>query len=602
MKSLRRLRSLLGISFSTLRHEWLPSTCLMMALAAVLCPVILILGLKHGTVENLRQSLLRDPSNLEIRPRMSLQVDDKLVRKIRSMKGVGFLVPKTRSLGSASVEFGLSGTKVDVDLLPTAQGDPLLAVYQCEQPGFQEAVLTRAAAVSLSADVGAEILMILSRRSGDGRAETVSLPMKVRGVLPQEATTIRAAYVQLPLLSAVEEYRENLAVPRLGWKGPESQFAAPIFDGFLVASSAPILPETISRLSVATGFLSHRRIDLDDRDQKLARRCRESRDTILFFNDNNPRPIAAIEAASGIVDANLCAISPWVRPIDVRVEIPGGEEKLQRLYTLTDSTPRSLPDDGIPWIEVSNVTAGMPEASLYRTSPVGECLIPCRLVRPDSALPEGIGYADASFTGILRHLDDRNLQWDTTNRKFLLGRRSFSSFRLYADGLTSVSKVSANLATIGIDCSSEAAKVARVLKFDKDLSILFWLVTAFSLAGGGAALALSLYGAIERRKRDYAMLRTLGLPRLWLVLLPLIEAITVTIGSFIIAMLIYHLNAAIINRLFSQLDDDRPGFCSLTPKLQVLVLVCSLGLAVLGALAAATRLISISPSKAIRHA
>jgi ABC-type antimicrobial peptide transport system permease subunit len=166
----------------------------------------------------------------------------------------------------------------------------------------------------------------------------------------------------------------------------------------------------------------------------------------------------------------------------------------------------------------------------------------------------------------------------------------------------SVSNVSKELTAMGIECSSEAAKVARVLKFDKDLSILFWLVSAFSLAGGGAALALSLYGAIDRRKRDYAMLRTLGLPRSWLVFLPLIESITVAVSAFFFAMLVYHLNAAMINRLFSHLDEDRPGFCYLPPNLQALVMLCSLGLAICGALAAAARLLSISPSNAIRHA
>ena len=601
MKSVRRLRSLLMISFATLRHEWLPSLCLIMALAAVLCPVVLILGLKHGTVENLRQGLLRDPSNLEIRPRVSMQVDDRLLQKIGAMEGVGFIVPKTRSLGSASVEFELNEKRIDVDLLPTAAGDPLLEIHQCQQPDFEEVILTRAAAVSLSAVVGDKVVMFLSRRTDDGRAETVNFPLKVRGVLPQEATTIRAGYVQLPLLSAVEEYRENLAVPRLGWQGPQSQHARPIYDGFLILADISITPEMISRVSVATGYLSHRRIRPDDPEPELARASAASRDAILFFNDSDPLPASAFEAASGIIGADIRSISPWVKPIEVKVRLLDGGEKIHWLHTSVESDPNANAV-GIPWIAVPNAPTGRPQATLYSKSPVGMCEIPCTLVPTKPNQTGKLAYAHASLTGILRNLDNRHLEWDPIHERFLLGRRCFSGFRLYANSLTSVSKVSTGLAAMGIDCSSEAAKVARVMKFDKDLSILFWLVSAFSLAGGGAALALSLYGAIDRRKRDYAMLRTLGLPRSWLVFLPLIESLTVAVSAFFFAMLVYHLNATVINRLFSHLDEDRPGFCYLPLKLQALVMLCSLGLAICGALAAASRLLSISPSNAIRHA
>ena len=390
----------------------------------------------------------------------------------------------------------------------------------------------------------------------------------------------------------------------MGWKGPQSQYAGPVFDGFFVLSNVTIPPETISRVSVATGYLSHRRIGSDDPDPELARASRGNRDAILFFNDNDPRPASAYEAAPGLIGSDRRHIFPWVKPLEIQVSIPNDGQKNHWLHTLAGPAPDAYSADGtdILWIAVPHAPAGKSQSTLFRRSPVGLFQMPCRVVLLESTQSGGPAYADASLTGVLRHLDNRHLEWDPIHGRFLLGRRCFSSFRLYADSLISVSKVSAGLAAMGIDCSSEAAKVDRVLKFDKDLSILFWLVTAFSLAGGGAALALSLYGAIDRRKRDYAMLRTLGLPRSWLVLLPLIEAVTVAMTAFLVAILVYHLNAAVINRLFSHLDDERPGFCFLPIELQALVLLCSLGLAVCGALAAAARLLSISLSKAIRHA
>lgn len=603
MKSFWRLNSLLRVSFATLLHEWLPSLCLMMTLAAVLCPVVLILGLKQGTVENLKQSLLRDPANLEIRPRASLTVDEKILKRISDIQGLGFIVPKTRSLGSASVEFEKSGSKVDVDLLPTAEGDPLLMTYRCSQPGFEEVVLTYKASKALSALPGDDVVMLLSRISNDGTPENQQLSLRVKAVLPQEATTIGAGYVQLALLSAVEEYRENMAVPRLGWKGPDSQRAMPVFDGFILISDEMIAPEIISRVSVATGFLLHRRIDENESQTELAQFALKESTAILFFNETNPRPYESIQAASSIVGIGARSLLPWVKPIDVQIAIQGGEKKKYLLRTLmAEISARNNTDEGEkPWITVPKGEFEQKEAVIYGQSPVGLCAVPCDLVYGSRSPTDETAYAPSNFTGILRHLENRHLEWEPVHRNFLLGRRSYSSFRLYADGLNSVERVAQELSKMDIDCFSEAAKVAKVMKLDKDLSILFWLVTAFSLTGGGAALALSLFGAIDRRKRDYSMLRMLGLPRSWLVILPMTESLVIAASAFAIAIAVYHLNAAVINRLFTNLSDDRPGFCSLPIKLQATVLLCSLCLAICGALAASARLLYISPSNAIRN-
>jgi putative ABC transport system permease protein len=603
MKFLSRLRSLLRVSFATLLHEWLPSLCLMMALAAVLCPVVLILGLKHGTVENLRQSLLRDPANLEIRPRSSLPVDENLLKRIAKIEGVEFIVPKTRSLGSASVEFEKNGLKVDVDLLPTAEGDPLLITHRCSHPEFEEVVLTYAASKALSALPDDNVLMLLSRKSSDGISETQQLSLKVKGVLPQEATTIKAGYVQLPLLSAVEEYRENMAVPRLGWKGPLSQRATPVFDGFVLITEETIPPEIISRVSVATGFLSHRRIGEQESEPEFAELVRSKSTGILFYNENNPQPSDKIQAVSSIVGSGVRSLLPWVKAIHVKIADEGGDRKNYLLRTImADRLEHYSQEAGKnPWIAVPKGEFSRKEAVIHGQSPVGMCSVPCVLVDGNPNSEEGSVYATADFTGIFRHLENRHLEWDPVEKDFLLGRRSYSSFRLYASGLNSVESVTQELSKMNIDYFSEAAKVARVMKFDNDLSILFWLVTAFSLTGGGAALALSLFGAIDRRKRDYAMLRMLGLPKTWLVVLPMTEALVIAASAFVIAISVYHINETVINSLFSNLSDDRPGFCSLPLQLQAAVLLCSLGLAICGALAASARLLTISPSKAIRN-
>lgn len=593
MRPIRRIFSLISFSLSVLRHEWMPTLCLVTALAAVLCPVVLILGLKHGTVENLRQGLLREPSNLEIRPRSSLLVDDGLLERIRSFEGTAFVIPKTRSLGSASVELRMEDRQAEVDLIPTGEGDPLLAAHRQLQPGKEEAVLTFSAARLLDAARGDEVTMTLGRRTEQGAEESVSLPLTVRGVLPPEATTIRAAYVPLTLLNAVEEYRENLAVPTYGWSGPESQRAEPIYDGFIWMPDGLVSPDVAGRLSVLTGFLSHRSVEQDDIAASPALQTIIG-DGILFFNENNPLPMSSIKAGDSIQGGRFY---PWCKPREIRLANAEGTFSPHRIFTWLetkdmDATPQILIEQG--------GDIGM-TVQLAATSPTGETHIPCEVTRPPAPAPSGTVSAFPAFMGILRHLDNRSVAWDPSSSHFLLGRRSYSSFRLYARDLASVEPLASRLASMGIDCSSEGAKIARVLRFDRDLTKLFWLVGIFSLTGGGAALVLSLIGAIERRRRDHAMLRTLGLPQAWLFFLPLVEALFVASAAFGVAITVYHINAAIINRLLNNLGEDGPGFCYLPVKLQISVYLWALLPAVAGALVAGGRMMRMSLSETIRH-
>ncbi|MEO8614384.1 MAG: FtsX-like permease family protein [Luteolibacter sp.] len=593
MKSIRRILSLAYFSSAVLRHEWMPTMCLVTALSAVLCPVILILGLKQGTVENLRQSLLREPSNLEIRPRNSLLVNDALLKRIRSFKGTAFIIPKTRSLGSASVELRINDRQTEVDLIPTDVGDPLLITYHQNNPNKDELVLTSSAAKSLEVTTGEMVTMNLGRRTEQGTGESVSLSLRVTGVLPAEATTIRAAYVPLKLLAAVEEYRENLAVPAYGWSGPESQAAEPIYDGFVWIPDASISPDVAGRLSVLTGFLSHRKIEKDDIPASPAFQAFSERG-ILFYNENNPLPISSIKTADSIQGGRAYA---WCRPREIRVANSDGTFYSSWLFTW----PNLNDGEVIPKILMA-LSGNMGKTTqLLVASPPGEVSMPCEISTPPDSTFSGTICATPSFMGILRNLDTRSVTWDPRSSRFLLGRRGFSSFRLYASDLSLVEPLASQLSSMGIDCTSEGAKIARVLRFDSDLTKLFWLVGLFSLTGGSASLVLSLIGAIERRRRDHAMLRVLGLPRGWLFFLPLVEALVIASAAFGVAIAVYHINAAIINRLFDNLGNEASGFCRLPLRLQLFLYLFTLLPALVGSLVAGTRMIRMPLSETIRH-
>ncbi|MDR2725205.1 MAG: hypothetical protein LBC90_03890, partial [Candidatus Adiutrix sp.] len=43
-----------------LRHEWLLSLCMILAIASILTPLLILLGLKYGTIETFRHRLLEN--------------------------------------------------------------------------------------------------------------------------------------------------------------------------------------------------------------------------------------------------------------------------------------------------------------------------------------------------------------------------------------------------------------------------------------------------------------------------------------------------------------------------------------------------------------
>ncbi len=180
-------------------HEWVLSACIILALAAVIAPLLLILGLKFGTIETLRYRLVQDPSNLEIRPVTSSQRTLEWFERVRRWPGVGFIVPATRQIAAGvNLRKTLGVRGVNVDLMPTADGDPLLGSSGTQVPQEHQLVLSALAAESLSAQSGDTIGVAISRSRGNDSEEVV-VQMEVVAVLNARATGLKAAYASSPI-------------------------------------------------------------------------------------------------------------------------------------------------------------------------------------------------------------------------------------------------------------------------------------------------------------------------------------------------------------------------------------------------------------------
>ena len=197
-------------------HEWRVSLCLVFALAAVLAPLLILFGLKSGIVTTMTERLRADPRNREIILRGHRHLDAAWFATVRAREDVGFVLPRTRLLAATISLEGAGGASLtDLDMLPTATGDPLLPAGTPPAQGLRQILLTETAAGRLKVRLGERITGRVFRRLDDA-PQTLALPLTVVGIVPEAAFGRDAAFVSVDLLVATEDYRDGAALPALG--------------------------------------------------------------------------------------------------------------------------------------------------------------------------------------------------------------------------------------------------------------------------------------------------------------------------------------------------------------------------------------------------
>lgn len=593
--------SILRLVLSMMRHDWIPGLCLVLSLAAVLCPLLLVLGLKHGTVSALRQRLLRDPTNLELRPMASVKVDNELLASLRRMDDVHFVLPTTRLLGSA-VLLKADSLSVSIDLQPTSKGDPLLVGRRCPVPGAGEIVLSSSAAAKLGVTKVGSMLMVEVTRF-KGVAEKASNSLRLVGILQAEATGLTTAYVPLVFQSQVEQFKDGLAVPELNWPG-SLPLASPMFDGVAIFSAQQMPPVLSSRLCLETGFSTLKELPPESDENSLHPAEPGLAFGTLCFNPDNPQPESAVSTARDLLRGQSAFVQPWNQPLEAELSSTTLGTICGRLQVGANSAGGfSWKNSGTePHPPVVFVHSAIPGTTAeLNVMAAGRSLKLTVSLRHDSSISKREDFRTSpALTGALCLLRSRDLVWDEAAHAVLLGRRAYSSFRLYARRLEDVEPLRKRLAVLGMECRSESAQIARITHLDRDLSLIFWLISLFGMGGAGSALALSLYGAVERRRRDYGMLRTLGLGRRWLLLLPLLEAVLLALAAFFTGAGGFYTVAGFINRLFAGQSATAEAYCALPAFMLAGAGIFACLLAAAASLGAALRLTTISPADAIR--
>ena len=229
------------LAIADLLRERTMTACLALGLAAILAPLLLVFGLRTGVVDALSVQITDDPSARELRVIGNRAYDQAFLDALAARPEVGFLMPRTRSIATAIALVPSPGAitgVVDAELVPSGPDDPVLGPLAAQVAG-DGIVLAHRAALDLSVAAGDTIAAAVVRQAEDGRRMRVDLPLTVAGVLPPAAGDRRLVYAPLPILEAVEAYRDGFAVPAYGWEGAPPRDGPRQYASFRLYAATP---------------------------------------------------------------------------------------------------------------------------------------------------------------------------------------------------------------------------------------------------------------------------------------------------------------------------------------------------------------------------
>jgi putative ABC transport system permease protein len=205
-----------SLAWQDYRNDAWLSACSVLALVAVIAPLLVLFGLKFGLVSSLTERLENDPATREIIPLGGGRFSAAFIEQLSQRSDVSFALPRTRQI-AATADLTAGASTVTVEMIPTTANDPLLGSLPVPQ-GLDQVLLSQTAAEKLGAKAG-DWLQAGFGRQVAGRGEAQHTRVQVLQVLPLEAFARDGLFAPLTLLEAAEDYRDGRAVPAFGWPG-----------------------------------------------------------------------------------------------------------------------------------------------------------------------------------------------------------------------------------------------------------------------------------------------------------------------------------------------------------------------------------------------
>jgi putative ABC transport system permease protein len=180
------------------------------------------------------------------------------------------------------------------------------------------------------------------------------------------------------------------------------------------------------------------------------------------------------------------------------------------------------------------------------------------------------------------------------------GPPRFERFRAYARSIDDVAPLADWLRGEGVEVVSRLDEIAPIQALNRSLGTILVVISGFATCGFVAALTAIGWSAIERKRRELALLALIGYGPGWLVLLPLLQAALLAVAGSGLAVLLFEAAAATIGLFFPAIGGAAGATCRLDLGQLLAIGGITTVLCIVASSVAATRVARIEPASLIR--
>jgi putative ABC transport system permease protein len=225
-------------------------------------------------------------------------------------------------------------------------------------------------------------------------------------------------------------------------------------------------------------------------------------------------------------------------------------------------------------------------------------------VLPSDVLPERrVVLADSSFVLAVQEFRDGYavgpLGWP--GKPVTAGPPHFERFRMYARSIDDVERLTEWLQAQGIEPVSRVDDIAPVRALDHGLTVVLLIVASFAAFGLAVAIAATQVSAVQRKRRDLAVLTLIGYSHAFLIGMALLETALLTLAGIAVSVILFRAAGAGIDATFARVQRLTAPACQLGGRPLAAMLGVTLALALAASASAAWRIGRIEPARVLRE-
>jgi putative ABC transport system permease protein len=152
----------------------------------------------------------------------------------------------------------------------------------------------------------------------------------------------------------------------------------------------------------------------------------------------------------------------------------------------------------------------------------------------------------------------------------------------------------------GIEVRSSVADIELVDRLDRNLSVVYWIIALIAVTGFCVSFATNVWANVDRKRREFSVLRLAGFRTREIVWFPLLQAGLTGVLGWVVAVTVFLAVQGTLNGLFASTIGGGQPVCRLEIWHLLAALLLTMVAAVVAAIVGGRRVAHLEPSIGLR--